>query len=170
MKKYIVTLLIYLLSFSATDNLFGQEHASGPLKEHESLPPLTNPSSNPSSPNIDSPLHEFPNDLDSFFTREDKGNDDFRGKFANMLAILGLLIAFMLLASWAIKRMMKNRVTQLNTTGCIKVVETRYLSPKSCIYLLDIMGQGILIAESSAGVHQLAKINLDQLQAEENKN
>jgi len=156
MKNYIVTLLIYLLCFG-TQYTFGQESDS-------SSPPVLTEPSQTNGAEIDSP---FPNNFDSFFTREEAKSDDFRSKFANMLLILGLLIAFMLVASWAIKRMMKNRTTQLNSDSYIKVLETRYLSPKSSIHLIEVLGQGILIGESNAGIHQLAKIQLSALEENE---
>lgn len=85
-----------------------------------------------------------------------KEGDNFQAKFLNMLFILGLLIAFMILASWALKRMMKARVTQINQASLIKVLETRTLSPKSLVYLIEIEGEKILIGESQNGLTYLA--------------
>ena len=152
MKKYITCFFLFILFTNGIPNLQGQEQDFSRHSETQEVPQ--------NRPAVASPLHELPNDLDSFFKKTEKESDTFVSKFANMLAILGLLIAFMLLASWFIKRMMRTRVDQLNTESVIRVVETRYLSPKSSIHLLDVMGQGILIAESNAGVHQLAKIHL----------
>ena len=65
-----------------------------------------------------------------------------------MIFILALLIGFMILAAWALKRMMKSKMTQLNTGSSIKILETRYLSPRATLYLIEIQGQNVLIAES----------------------
>lgn len=93
-------------------------------------------------------------------------SDTFQSKFMNMLFLLGLLIGFMLLASWMLKKMSKTRVTQLNQASAIKVVETRYLSPRSTLYLLDVQGQSLLIAESPMGVSYLASLG-DALESHE---
>ena len=69
-----------------------------------------------------------------------------------MLFILGLLIGFMILASWALKRMMKSKMTHLNTASSIKVLETRYLSPRATLYLVEVQDQSFLIAESPTTV------------------
>lgn len=81
--------------------------------------------------------------------------DTFQAKFLNMLFILGLLIGFMILASWTLKRMMKSRVSQLNVGSSIKISETRSLSPRSALYLIEVHGQHILLAESQTAVTHL---------------
>lgn len=81
--------------------------------------------------------------------------DTFQKKFMNMLFVLALLIGFMILASWALKRMMKTKATQLNTGSSIKVLETRFLSPRATLYLVEIENQTLLIAESPTAVTYL---------------
>lgn len=82
----------------------------------------------------------------------EKESDTFQAKFMNMLLVLGLLIGFMILASWALKRMMKTKLTQVNTQSEIKILETRYLSPRATLYLVEIQNQTVLIAESPTAV------------------
>ena len=88
----------------------------------------------------------------------ERESDSFQRKFFNMLFILGLLIGFMILASWALKRMMKAKITNLNTSNTIKVLETRYLSPRATLYLIEIQNKNFLIAESPTNVTYLASI------------
>lgn len=82
--------------------------------------------------------------------------DQFQAKFFHMLFILALLIGFMILASWALKRMMKARITQVNQTSLIKVLETRQLSPKTNLFLIEIEGKMLLIGESPTTVSHIA--------------
>lgn len=82
--------------------------------------------------------------------------DDFQSRFIHMLTLLVLLIGFMILASWALKRMMNSRVTQINQSSVIKVIETRHLSPKATLHLVDINGETVLIAESPSSVTHIA--------------
>jgi flagellar protein FliO/FliZ len=101
---------------------------------------------------VDTYLPEF------FSEKPEQASDTFQSKFLNMLFLLGLLIAFMILASWALKRLMKTKISQLNTSSSIKVLETRYLSPRATLYLVDVQGQQLLIAESPTSVSCLASL------------
>lgn len=84
--------------------------------------------------------------------------DTFQDKFFNMLVILALLVAFMILASWALKKLMKSKITQLNTSSHIKLLETRYLSPRATLYLVEVDKQVVLISESPTTVNYLTHI------------
>lgn len=103
--------------------------------------------------------HEIPEAWPNQVERE---SDTFQAKFFNMLLILALLIGFMMLASWALKRMMRSKMTNLNTAGNIKVLETRYLSPRATLYLVEVRDQNFLIAESPTHVTYLATFNPEQ--------
>ena len=70
----------------------------------------------------------------------------------NMLTTLGLLIALVLAASWALKRMMRTRMLQVNETSSIKILEQRAITAKTIISLIEIREKKIAIAESSNGV------------------
>jgi flagellar biogenesis protein FliO len=153
MKKYIFAFLICLFTSNGIGHIHGE--TSSPIEDHS----VVNQRAPEKNPSLLPPAEE----LDSFFNKPER-EDDYHTKFTNMLGILALLISFMILASWAIKRMMKTRISQLNTQSSIKVLETRYLSPKSTIYLLDVMGQAILVGESSAGLHPLSKVQLKQFE------
>ena len=85
--------------------------------------------------------------------------DTFQSKLLNMLMILALLIGLMILASWALKRLMKTKVGQMNTSGQIKVIETRYLSPRATLYLIEVEGHLVLLAESPTTVEKLTTID-----------
>lgn len=82
--------------------------------------------------------------------------DNFQAKFMNMLFILALLIAFMILASWMLKRMMRARITQVNQASFIKVIETRQLSPKSTLYFIQIENEYLLLGESPTTLSHIA--------------
>lgn len=96
----------------------------------------------------------------------ERESDTFQSKFLNMLFILALLIGFMILASWSLKRLMRTKVSQLNTTNTIKILETRYLSPRATLYLLEIQDQTILIAESPTAVSFLSTMPKEDFREE----
>ena len=53
-------------------------------------------------------------------------------------------------------------MTQANQGSRIKIIERRSLAPKSNLYLLNIGGKGILVGESTAGLHTLMELPLDE--------
>jgi flagellar protein FliO/FliZ len=89
-------------------------------------------------------------------------SDTFQAKFLNMLFLLGLLIGFMILASWALKRMMRTKMHQLNTASQIKVIETRYLSPRATLYLVEVQNHSFLIGESPTAMTYLATLPTEE--------
>jgi len=77
--------------------------------------------------------------------------------FFKMIIMLSVIIAFLLVLMWFLKRFTQARIEQLNTSRLIKIIEQRNLSTKSTLYLIDVWGRQVLIAESSHGVTTLAK-------------
>jgi len=144
MKKYLFQLM-FLFFIMATASIEGQTDTSS--RPIESAYPLIYPEEEGTSPIV-------------------KETDTFQMKFFNMLMVLALLIGFMILASYMLKRMMSQRVTQMNDTSVVKVLETRSLSPRSTLYLLDVKGRGLLIAESPAGVSALTMIPLEDFSSD----
>jgi flagellar biosynthetic protein FliO len=84
--------------------------------------------------------------------------DHFTRDMLNMLSTLGIVVAVLYGLAYAIKRMMNNRVQQLNTSSLIKVVEQRSLSPKSTLYLVEVHGKTIVLGESVNGVTLLTTL------------
>ncbi len=134
MKRYFF--LLWIFSFSL---LFGQDSAQTPEK-------APNPWEHPFFP-------------DSSEQQASGGEgENFGSKFVRMLVILGFLVGFMILAAWMLRRMMRTRVDQLNTSSSIKVLETRALSSRSTLYLIEVEGQTLLIAESPTMVSHVASL------------
>jgi len=83
---------------------------------------------------------------------------NFGREFLNMILNLGLIIAIVIAATWAVKRMSKTRLSKANHASIIKILEKRALTPKSAIYLVEIGGKTIVVGESTAGLHALAEL------------
>ena len=97
----------------------------------------------------------------SFEEKEDDtilNNSRFTGEFMKMLFFLGLIVAFMLIGSYFLKKMIHTRVQQVNQDSAVKVIEQRALSSKTTLYLLNVNDQEILIAESPSGVVSLGQL------------
>lgn len=86
-------------------------------------------------------------------------SDDFQAKFFRMLFILALLIGFMIVASIALKKMMKTRIGALNQGSQIKVVDSRSLSPRTVIHIIEVEGRRLVVAETASTATLLASLN-----------
>lgn len=77
---------------------------------------------------------------------------NYASEFINMLLTLGFVLVLIFATVWILKKIMRSRVQTLNRAGGIKILEKRPLNPKSSLYLVEILGKGIVIAESQAGI------------------
>ncbi len=99
------------------------------------------------------------------FSLEDLKNgagteDHFLRGFMNMLTSLGLIVVLIFLISWFLKKMMNTRIQQMNVSSDIKILERRALTPKTTIYILEVKGRGIIVAESINGLTRLEQFNV----------
>lgn len=173
MKSYLLLALFFIGLLGSPISGFTQEDSSSapsvisPSTESLESPESTEPTDahSPSSiqENSTSKKHGENDDFPAVWgDQKGRETDTFQTKFFNMLFLLGLLIGFMILASWALKRMMKSKMTHLNTGSNIKVLETRYLSPRATLYLVEIQDQAILLAESPTSVTYLTTLPLEE--------
>lgn len=77
---------------------------------------------------------------------------NFMGEFVNMLLTLALVLGLVFISLVFLKKLMRSKMRQLNYTTGIKILERRVLNTKSSLYLVDILGKGIVISESPAGI------------------
>lgn len=78
--------------------------------------------------------------------------------FVNMLITLLCVLAFILLTVWFLKKIMRSRMRTLNRSTAIKILERRPLTQKSSLYLVSVLGKGVVIAESSAGIQLITEL------------
>ncbi len=78
---------------------------------------------------------------------------NYMGQFVNMLLTLGFILILIFISVYVLKRIMRSRIHQLNRSTGIKILERRALNSKSSLYLIDILGKGVVISESPAGIH-----------------
>jgi flagellar biogenesis protein FliO len=158
MKFYLFVPLFFLGTLSLPLFIFSQENKTTPSPQASETPsvyPL------PHDPQDEHELKYDFNDsevLGNHLEHTERESDTFQAKFFNMLFILALLIGFMILASWTLKRMMKTKIHQINIASTIKILETRYLSPRATLYLVEVQDQTLLIAESPTHVTYLTHL------------
>ena len=85
----------------------------------------------------------------------------FWTEFFNMTVTLTLIVATLILITWGLKKLMSSRLKQMNSTSEIRILERRTLSPKSSIYLIEVMGHIIVVGETPAGLQRLGEISSD---------
>lgn len=97
---------------------------------------------------------------------DEKEGDHFLNEFMSMLTTLGIIVALVLIATWFLKKMVHSRIEQMNTTSIVKIIERRSLNPKTTIFLLDIKGQGVILADSANGVTRLGDFDINEKETE----
>lgn len=81
--------------------------------------------------------------------------------FVNMILTLLFVLALIFLTVWFLKRIMRSRVETLNRSTGIKILERRALGPKAALYLVDILGKGVVISESPSGIAKISEFPPD---------
>lgn len=109
------------------------------------------------SPKPKTPLEPFPFPFEEEKTAAVVEDSHFFAQFMKMIFLLGLLISIMFLASWSLKRMLNTRVQQLNVSSAIKVIESRSLSTKSAMYLIEVNDKTLLIGETAHSLSLLGE-------------
>ncbi|MBI3901077.1 MAG: flagellar biosynthetic protein FliO [Chlamydiia bacterium] len=92
---------------------------------------------------------------------------NYMGEFINMLITLAVVLSLIFLTIWMLKKVMRSRVKALNRSNGIKILERRPLNPKASLYLVDILGKGVVISESPSGIHVVTEfpehVNIQEL-------
>lgn len=99
---------------------------------------------------------------------------NYWGQFVNMLVTLGFILVLIFASVYILKRLMRSRIQHLNRSTGIKILERRALHSKASLYLIDILGKGVVISESQAGIQVVTEFppdvkveeKLDELQEE----
>lgn len=100
---------------------------------------------------------------------------NYMSEFVNMLITLVFVVVLIFVTVWFLKKILRSRIKTLNRSNGIKILERRPLNPKASLYLVDILGKGVVISESPAGIHVITEFPesvkveelLEQLQEEE---
>ena len=78
------------------------------------------------------------------------------GEFFKMLLILAALITLMYFIAWYMKRMTTVRIDQYNDSSSMKILERRQVSQRTTLFLMEIEGEKIVMAETPTSVVQLS--------------
>lgn len=82
----------------------------------------------------------------------------YEGAFVKMMVTVVVLILFVFLTFWVIRKLGQGRLRGFGSNRSIQVIERKPLSPKSMLYLVEVGNQKFLIAESQLEVRRLGTI------------
>ncbi len=109
---------------------------------------VADPAKNPKDPFDAFPLeHETAPDIAS--------DNRFLGEFFYMLLMLGMLIGVVWAAGYFLRRLTSSRMEALNTSSRIKISESRSVSQRSVVHLIEVDDKEYLVAENHAGISVL---------------
>ena len=86
---------------------------------------------------------------------------NYWGQFCNMLLTLGFILILIFLSVYLLKRLMRSRIKQLNKSTGIRILERRSLTSKTSLYLIDILGKGVVISDSPSGIQVVTEFPPD---------
>jgi len=83
----------------------------------------------------------------------------YESAFLKMIFVLIAILVVVFALFFILKRLSSKRLHQSNQLRTIKILEKRAISPKSLLYLIEIGGQKILIAESQLEVRLISSLD-----------
>lgn len=95
---------------------------------------------------------ETPDSKDNDFFDLGEAPTNYKGAFMKMMLTMLGLIVLIVISVWLLRRVSHGRMKQMNYGRSIKVIERRPLSAKSILYLVEISGKKVVIAESQVEV------------------
>ncbi|MCH9610560.1 MAG: hypothetical protein S4CHLAM81_04020 [Chlamydiales bacterium] len=92
---------------------------------------------------------------------------NYWGEFVNMIITLMIIVALIFISVIVLKKVMQNRMHQVNRGAHIKILERRSINQKSSLYLVDIAGKRVMIGESPAGLNLITELPDLEIEEEE---
>ena len=83
----------------------------------------------------------------------------YQGTFTKMLLTLAGLILVVFLTVWLLKKLMQGKIGSFGKKH-ISIIERRPISPKTVLYLIELEGKQILMAESQLEIKTLTTVDL----------
>ena len=87
---------------------------------------------------------------------------DFSVEFAKMFITFIALILLLAGSFWFVRRLIRSRTERGSDERSIHILEKRAISPKSVLYLVEVEGQKILLAESQSEIRRLQNWPLEK--------
>jgi len=96
------------------------------------------------------------------FTVEQPGDifpvENYQASLMKMFFMLILLIGLLILTVWLLRKFLNARMQSASQGKSIQILESRTISPKSILYLIEIDGERFLISESQAQIQKIESL------------
>jgi len=122
------------------------------------------PTGPPMAPNMALEPHDpviVPHGGDKGYHLEAPTEDPFFYELMRMFGVLIVFVTCLLTLSWMLKKVSQSKIDHVNASSNIKILEKRTLSHKAIIYLIEIYGKTVAVAESTSGITKLAEFPYD---------
>ncbi|MCH9631421.1 MAG: hypothetical protein S4CHLAM37_14440 [Chlamydiia bacterium] len=90
---------------------------------------------------------------------EESTTHSYEKAFIKMIFILVVILGVVFVVFYLFKRFSGSRMAISNHSKSIKIIEKRAISPKSMLYLVEIGGQKILLAESQLEIRNVSDLS-----------
>lgn len=91
-------------------------------------------------------------------------DDTWSAEMLKIMFTLSLLLIIIVALAWFLKKMIRNRVRQVNEGHLIKILAQRTVSPKAVVHVIEVLGKAITFAETSQGIELLSELDLTEEQ------
>ncbi|QVL56836.1 MAG: flagellar biosynthetic protein FliO [Simkaniaceae bacterium] len=88
-----------------------------------------------------------------------KATESYETAFIKTIVVLVGLLVLVILTVWMFRKISNGRLRGMNVLKSVKILEKRPLSPKSMLYLIEVGGKQVLIAESQLEVRNVATLD-----------
>jgi len=92
---------------------------------------------------------------------------DYGVSFVKMFLTLIALIVLFGATVWFMRRLIRQRLERGTGEQLIQILEKKMISPKTMLYVVEIEGQKILLAESHLEIRRIATSNQDARQPQD---
>ena len=160
--RYFCLILCCLFSLPLISH---EEHFKALAAIEEQLSNQKNPSEQPPASTQQAPTVPAPSPLPPMEQAPPELHDatmTYESAFMKMIFVLIGILVFIFIVFFIFKKFSSTRMKQSNHLRTIKILEKRAISPKSMLYLIEIGGQKILIAESQLEIRPIS--NLDWIE------
>ncbi len=84
---------------------------------------------------------------------------EFGAALGKTLLVLFALVALLGVTFWFLRKLIQQRIEKGAANLTIQIIEKRMLSPKTMLYLVEVEGKKILLAESQVEVRRLETLD-----------
>lgn len=87
---------------------------------------------------------------------------DIGAAFAKMILTFGALIFLLFASYWIVRKLIRVRLEKGSGNSFITVLEKRMLSPKTMLYVVEMEGKKVLLAESQLEIKRLESFDAER--------